>query len=251
LSNILTFEGNNPDSAQSPPTYLTLRTRKLTTGAQLAAEIQYSEYNVSHASIRLAGRVRGDSGAVAGISTHHNDTAKSDVEILTRDRANQVHFSNQPTASTQTGSAIPDSSFNVSLSNRFVTSAWNIYRLDWTPTRSAWYVNGAQAADTQVNVPEVESAVVINMWSNGGPLSGEMRAGGEALFDIRWIELLFNTTGSVTSRDTPGNLCSVEASPGSPVTVKSGSSHRISGRSGKITTCWLFLVMFTFWLGSV
>jgi hypothetical protein len=35
----------------------------------------------------------------------------------------------------------------------------------------------------------------LNIWSNGGMWSGNMTTGGQAEFQIQWIEMTFNTSG--------------------------------------------------------
>ena len=102
--------------------------------------------------------------------------------------------------------------------------------MDWVPGKSAWYMNGAQSADTEVNVPDAESMIILSLWSNGGTFSGRMGTGQEAWFDIQWVELLFNTSAS-TSTDPDGTVCSVESSPGSPVPNASrGLQDLVAGR---------------------
>lgn len=197
-------------------TYLTLQTTRLSNGTQLAAELDFAEHNATFASMRMLARVRGASGAVAGFFTYHNDTAESDIEIPTGDASNQLHCSNQPTTNPDTNVPIQGSTFNVSLQAQQPTSAWNNYRMDWTSGRSVWYVNGKQSADTEVNVPDTESRIILNLWSNGGNFSGRMGAGEEAWFDIQWVELVFNTTASPSLQEK-GTACSVEKTPGSPV----------------------------------
>ncbi|KAF1830396.1 concanavalin A-like lectin/glucanase [Decorospora gaudefroyi] len=204
------------EPSQEDSTCLSLHTTRLPNGTQLASELQFTEYNVTYASIRMSARIHGVSGAIAGFFTYRNDTAESDIELPTGGAANSVHFSNQPTTNPSTDAPIQGSTFNVSLSADQPTSTWNNYRLDWVKGRSAWYVNGVQSADTEVNVPDAESMIILNLWSNGGNFSGRMDTGGEAWFDIQWVELLFNATaGSEVQYDE--TACSVESSLGSPV----------------------------------
>ncbi|CAN9456787.1 unnamed protein product [Alternaria alternata] len=184
-------------------------------GSQLAAELDFAEYNVTFASIRMSARIHGASGAIAGFFTYHDDTSESDIEIPTGGSADEAHYSNQPTTDPDTGVPIDGATFNVSMEAHQPTSAWNNYRLDWVNGRSAWYMNGAQSADTEVNVPEKESMIILSLWSNGGTFSGRMDIGQDAWFDVQWVELLFNTSGSA-STDTSGTVCSVESSLGSP-----------------------------------
>jgi beta-glucanase (GH16 family) len=164
----------------------------------------------------MSARIHGASGAIAAFFTYHNDTAESDIEIPTGGTSNELHCSNQPTTDPDTDVPIQGSTYNVSMADHLPTSAWNNYRLDWVPERSAWYVNGAQSADTKVNVPNAESMIILNLWSNGGNFSGRMDEGEEAWFDIQWVELLFNTTGS-SNTQSKGTVCEVESALGSPV----------------------------------
>lgn len=199
-------------------TFLSLHTMRLPNGTQLASELDFTEYNVTYASMRMSARIHGASGAVAGFFTYHDDINESDIEIPTGGTANELHCSNQPTTDPDTAVPIQDATFNVSMDSHQPTSTWNNYRLDWVPGTSAWYINGVQSAETKVNVPDVESMIILNLWSNGGNFSGRMDTGNEAWFDIQWVELLFNTSTSTSTISEDGEtVCSVESSPGSPV----------------------------------
>ncbi|EUC41592.1 glycoside hydrolase family 16 protein [Bipolaris oryzae ATCC 44560] len=214
----------NNDGSKESSTYLTLHTTRLHNGTQLASELDFIEHNATYASIRMSARIRGASGAIAGFFTYHNDTAESDIEIPTGGTSNEIHYSNQPTTDPDTAAPIQDATFNVSTKDSQPTSIWNNYRLDWIRGRSAWYVNGKQTAETRVNVPDAESTIILNLWSNGGNFSGRMDIGNEAWFDIQWVELLFNTTTTTVDK-TSRTVCSVESSLGSPVPSVSYSIH--------------------------
>lgn len=216
--------GKNYDGSKESSTYLTLHTIRLRNGTQLASELDFIEHNATYASIRMSARIRGASGAVAGFFTYHNDTAESDIEIPTGGTGNEIHYSNQPTTDPDTAVPVEDATFNVSMKDHQPASVWNNYRLDWIRGSSAWYVNGKQTAETSVNVPDAESKIILNLWSNGGNFSGRMNTGNEAWFDIQWVELLFNTT-TTTAAKSSGTVCSVESSPGSPVPSTSYSIH--------------------------
>ncbi|KAF2785937.1 glycoside hydrolase family 16 protein [Melanomma pulvis-pyrius CBS 109.77] len=207
------FIRNNTQASQDFSTYISLYTTRLPNGTQQTAALDYAEYNVTHASIRILARVRGASGAVAGFFTYHNDTTESDIEMLTRDPSTQVRYSNQPTEDPQTNEPISGSTFNVSLASQRSTSDWNVHRLDWVQGRSVWYVNDAQAASSEVNVPDTASRITLNLWSNGGNFSGEMGIGDEAWFDVQWIALFFNVTSSPDPQGG-GTVCSAEFTPG-------------------------------------
>lgn len=196
----------------------------------------YDPSSVQYASIRLLARVRGNAGAVAGIFTYYNDTVESDIEILTQDPTSSVEYSNQPTLDAG-GDVIPGSNFNTSMAmamagddgekSRTTTqhqqwTDWNVYRLDWLPGRSAWYVNGEMAASTKVNVPAADQSmmVVVNMWSDGGAWSGNMSVGDEAELQVQWIEMVFNMPDADDTSSPPrgkGVVCSVDKVVGTPV----------------------------------
>ncbi|RDL32596.1 uncharacterized protein BP5553_09052 [Venustampulla echinocandica] len=229
------------DSLKEPTTYLTLSATRHS--SQLAAEIDFAQKSILYASIRASVRVNGASGAVAGIFTYHNDTSESDIEILTRDPGNNVHYSNQPT--TDSANKInPGSSYNVSMKAGRQWSAWTTHRLDWVPGHSAWYVDGEMAASTNINVPDAPSAIILNMWSNGGQWAGRMPNGTEARLDVMWIEMAFNTS---TQRDSPSGSteirCSVDKAVGRP-TVSAGIA---SGRNG-LEFCLLLPLILATWL---
>lgn len=209
----------------------------------------YDPSSVKYASIRLLARVLGNAGAVAGIFTYYNDTVESDIEILTQDSTSSVEYSNQPTLDAG-GDVIPGSNFNTSMEAGGGKSTqwtdWNVYRLDWLPGRTAWYVNGEMAASTRVNVPADESAVVVNMWSDGGLWSGNMSVGNEAEFQIQWIEMVFNmpdADADASSRRGKGVVCSVDEMVGTPVRAEGVANGRAGGLS-----MLLFLIFFAAWL---
>lgn len=203
----------------------------------------YDPSSVQYASIRLLARIRGNAGAVAGMFTYYNDTVESDIEILTQDSATRVEYSNQPTVDGK-GDVIPGSNFNTSIAGGSTQwTDWNVYRLDWLPGRSAWYVNGQMAASTKVNVPEDESMVIVNMWSDGGFWSGNMSVGAEAELQIQWIEMVFNMPDAdASSRRGKGVVCSVDQVVGTPVRAEGVANGGAGGLS-----MLLLLMLFAAW----
>jgi len=224
---LIPLPANNSQPQKDAPTYLTFHTTRLSNGTQLAAELDFTEHNVTYASIRMLARVHGSSGAVAGFFTYHNDTAESDIEIRTRDPPTQIHYSNQPTTDPDTDVLIADASFNSSLRD---AGAWNVHRLDWTPGKTAWFINGAKKAESEVNVPSAESMVILSLWSNGGEFSGSMEEGGEAWMDVQWVELVYNSTGAGGGVNAGrAVVCTVEKGPGNPVESAAARWRRGSG----------------------
>lgn len=205
----------------------------------------YDPSSVQYASIRLLARVRGDPGAVAGIFTYYNDTVESDIEILTQDPATSVEYSNQPTVDAD-GDVISGSNFNTSMAGESTQwTDWNVYRLDWLPGRSAWYVNGQLAASTRVHVPGDESMVIVNMWSDGGSWSGSMSVGAEAELQVQWIEMVFNMPNAdASSRRGKGLVCSVDEVVGTPVRAEGVAN----GCAGRLPLLLLLSMLFAPWL---
>ncbi|KAH7414164.1 concanavalin A-like lectin/glucanase domain-containing protein [Phaeosphaeria sp. MPI-PUGE-AT-0046c] len=174
--------------------FLTLRTSRLD-DHQTAGEIENQQKNLFYVSMRMYGRVVGDPGAVAGFFTFFNDENESDVEILTRDPKNQTRYTNQPSVG-KDGNEIAEAS--VGPTNLAPWNEWQTHRIDWIPDESFWYLNGKQVAANTYSVPRKPSYLVLNMWGDGGEWSGNMSVGDHAEFQIRWIEMAFNTSGPYT-----------------------------------------------------
>jgi beta-glucanase (GH16 family) len=191
---------------------LTLNTSLLSNNTQLGGEIFWRPADVDAVSMRVSARITGDTGAVAGIFTYHNDTQESDIEILTRDGDSSVHLTNQPTLDAN-DQPVADSTFNRSMPWFKTVDEFSVYRLDWFPNLgvSAWYVDGALLKSSEVNVPFEASTIMIDMWSNGGSWSGDMPVWGEAQIEIQWIELAFNaSTLEPLGKPKNGVVCQID-----------------------------------------
>ncbi|KAA8914609.1 concanavalin A-like lectin/glucanase domain-containing protein [Sphaerosporella brunnea] len=188
-------------------TRLVLKTRRFE-GFQISAEVENLQKNLLHASTRIRARVLGDSGAVAGLFYYRNDNNESDIEILTRDEASAIWYSNQPVLDSA-GNQIPNASTRADLitnnltdgtqltskrSPEFSWSDWHTHRIDWTAGKSSWFVDGNHVLDKTYGVPTATAYLVLNMWSDGGVWSGVMDVGKEARLEIEWIEMAFNTS---------------------------------------------------------
>lgn len=180
---------------------------------QTAAEIDFTAANITHGSLRMMARVVGDAGAVAAIFTYHNDTSESDTEILTKDVASRVRYSNQPTTDSN-GSAIAGSTINATLTGGGDYGVFNTYRMDWLDGESVWYVNGEETARSKINVPSAESMAILNMWSNAGLFSGSMKVNGSAFMQVRWVEMAFNASKKAAGG---GSICALDKVLGTPV----------------------------------
>jgi beta-glucanase (GH16 family) len=185
------------DSRLNYTSYLSLSTNRVDDKTQDSAEITFKEFNASYASVRVHGRVRGAPGAIAGIFTYLNDTQESDIEMMTRAPAQYIQYSNQPASLGEPSwEAIPGATVNVSLPHMKQYTDWHVHRLDWTPGRSIYFLDGEQINTTtlHVPVPDPPSGLYIDMWSANSTWSGSMEIGKNATFDILWIELFFNTS---------------------------------------------------------
>jgi hypothetical protein len=189
------------DASNTSATHLTFRTHR-NDDFQSTAEMESLQRNLMHASIRLRARVYGASGAVAGMFTYLNDSQESDIEILTRDPANRIRYTNQPNVGPN-GYDIAAAGTDATLPDNILWTDWTTHRLDWTPTISVWYANDVFVCSKTYGVPKNPSYLTINMWSNGGNWSYNMTVGHAAYLEIQWIEMVFNTSGPVTGLPDP------------------------------------------------
>ncbi|KAF2430512.1 concanavalin A-like lectin/glucanase [Tothia fuscella] len=177
-------------------THLTLRTTRLPT-FQSTSELENQQKNLLHATLRFRARVRGASGAVAGLFTFYDDNNESDIEILTRDPPTTYRYTNQP--ATKKGDDVPSAS--KSPENLPAWDEWHTHRIDWLPRMSRWYIDDKFIVQNSYGVPRKPSGLILNMWSDGGVWSGDMKVGESAEMQIQWVQVVFNTSGK---RDGPG-----------------------------------------------
>jgi hypothetical protein len=207
--------------------------------------VYFSEALVDSLSLRVKARITGASGAVAGFFTYFNDTQESDIEVLTRDEDNRVHYSNQPTENTTTMTTVPGTTHNKTRSGSY--QDWTVYRLDWLRDQglSAWYIDDKLEKTSRVNVPVTPSTVYINMWSSGASFSGRMDYGTNATLEIQWIQMAFNAS-SVAVKNVPRNgiVCAVEDGTADP----SSAGARLATVFG-VQACLLVItvVIVIFW----
>jgi len=187
--------GNVYVGQQGNGTYLSLRTTRLD-DHQTAAEMENQQKNMMHVSMRMSGRVKGDSGAVAGFFTFFDDTNESDIEILTSDPKDKIRYTNQPAVDKKTGNEVAAASVGPTGLPHW--DEWQVHRIDWLPKHSYWYLDNKQVAANTYSVPRKPSFMMLNMWSDGGEWSGNMSVGGQAEFQVQWIEMAFNTSGPYT-----------------------------------------------------
>ncbi|KAJ5803128.1 uncharacterized protein N7503_005578 [Penicillium pulvis] len=145
------------------------------------------------------------SGACIGIFTYHAKNCESDIEILTSDPTYRVRYANQPDYDPLTDRMIPGAATVANISVPWTT--WSTHRLDWHADRSRWYVNGELEDVKSYRVPNLQSRLVINLWSDGGFWTGDMRVGDKVFLGIEYIELAYNRSsdGNGLSKIPPEN----------------------------------------------
>ncbi|KAJ5587167.1 Endo-1-3(4)-beta-glucanase [Penicillium hispanicum] len=145
---------------------------------------------LGNASGRVVDQGRPPPGACMGIFTYHSKDCESDIEILTSDPTYRVRYANQPDYDASTDKMIPGASTVADLPVDW--TSWSTQRLDWHPHRSRWYVNNELQDSKSYGVPRLQSRLVINLWSDGGNWTGDMRTGDTIYTAIEYIELAYN-----------------------------------------------------------
>ncbi|KAB8234429.1 glycoside hydrolase family 16 protein [Aspergillus alliaceus] len=144
-------------------------------------------------------------GACVGLFTYQSKTCESDIEILTADPPNVIHYSNQPDYDPVSDTAIPGAGSIVNLSVPW--TGWVTHRLDWFPGLSRWYADQGLQVVKGYGVPGMASTVVLNLWSDGGDWTGDLRVGESVFLGVEWIEMAFNVSSSAvggSGRDDGG-----------------------------------------------
>lgn len=190
-------------------THMTMRSSRLPK-FQTAAEFE-SMKMVDHASLRMYAKTAGSSGVCTSIFTyrgaeHLKDVQEADIEMLSRESSQFIHYTNQPSY-LEDGSTVDGASENVTLPNSMRWTDWTTHRLDWTPGRTTYLANGVQTHTQTFQAPRDPSTILLNTWSDGGEWTGTMPQGGEAYQRVQWIEMLYNVVPKCNK------VCSIDKSP--------------------------------------
>ncbi|KAI1766360.1 glycoside hydrolase family 16 protein [Hypoxylon sp. FL1150] len=214
-ANNVYFEKNQDKDANSM-TYLTMRTARLA-DFQTSCEFESIIQNYQFLSVRMYARTLGPPGAVTAMFTYRipddaDDLAavqESDLEIRTLDPPDSVQYTNQPSY-TSMGLDVQDATRNVTIPDGRDWTNWAVYRMDWTPGKTTWYIDGDEAASISFQAPRDPSMLIFNSWSDGGSWTGKMSVGSEASLQIQWIELVYNTSGTSDKKsDTRRHLVAI------------------------------------------
>ena len=190
----------NADGGDSPQTWLTLRTQRLK-DFQSAAEIESLSQGFQFLSVRMLARTIGAKGAITALFTYRRSdqlatVQEADLEVRTMDPDNLIHYTNQPSY-TEDGQTLDGATENATLADGLKWSDWAVHRLDWTPTRNTWFVNGKQIAQISFQTPRDSSKIILNAWSDGGKWAGNMSVNSAAYLQIQWFEVVYNSTEAV------------------------------------------------------
>ena len=220
------------DSGDDNSTHLTLRTSRNSDFQSVAAlkttnDVLYASLRVRAKFIPSNDSTEIETGAVFGWFTYKSDTQESDIEILTVEDPNQVHFTNQPSSAESDGARKV-----ATLPNGLTRNEWVDYRLDWFPNQSLWYINNVLQFESSDSVPKVGSALNLNLWSNGGTFSKTMSVGSEVQVAVQWMEVAYNlsdtTTASQTNKSKKAVTCMVDgvSVQGQPEVAKKNSAAK-------------------------
>ncbi|KAJ5101977.1 hypothetical protein NUU61_004199 [Penicillium alfredii] len=159
---------------------------------------QHGRPVLNNGSVPVNNTNRPPTGACAGIFTYHSFNCESDIEILTSDPSNRVHYANQPDYDPAKDDMIPGASTVVDMPVAW--TSWATHRLDWLSDQSRWYVDNKLQESKSYRVPNRQSMVVINLWSDGGVWTGDMKLGDSIYMGIEYIELAYNLTTDRSNR---------------------------------------------------
>ncbi|KAJ9152191.1 Concanavalin A-like lectin/glucanase [Coniochaeta hoffmannii] len=241
----------NGDPSPSSETYLTLRTQRMG-DFQTAAELESNSTGYHFLSVRMLARTTGSAGAVTALFTYRKADPSSssaggedrvqeaDLEVITRDPRDLVHYTNQPSVSATSGDVVPDATRNVTLPGGLEWSDWAVHRLDWTPSQSTWYVDGVQTANISFQVPRDPAQLILNSWSDGGQWTGNMSVGDAAFLQIQWLDMVYNSTdeGGVTKQKKKGLLLKGRADAGVGEGCKAVCSVDETSKTGTPVILW-------------
>ncbi|KAF6821010.1 xylanase 3 [Colletotrichum sojae] len=208
-SNNNVYIEKNTDENAASDTFLSFRTARLK-NFQTSAEMETHSSGFHFVSVRMLSRTLGDPGACTALFTYREadkyaDVQEADIEVLTKDPDNKIQYTNQPSFD-GSGNTIDQSTQNGTMPKGTSWREWAVHRLDWDAKQSTWLVDGHKVSDIQFQVPRDPSRVMVNSWSDGGSWSGVMEVGGSAVLQIQWIEMVFNTTDSVTTTDSKRDI---------------------------------------------
>ncbi|ODQ52789.1 concanavalin A-like lectin/glucanase, partial [Saitoella complicata NRRL Y-17804] len=135
-------------------------------GAVQVGEVDTARTDILYGSFRSTFSVEATPGVCAGFFYYKSDTQETDIEVLTSESTNQIHYSNQPAYDASTDNSVPGATYTEAVSGGWTSSIQ--HRFDWQPSVTTFYQNGNAIRQMTVNVPSTPGAVIMNVWSDGG-----------------------------------------------------------------------------------
>ncbi|OLN88137.1 hypothetical protein CCHL11_00152 [Colletotrichum chlorophyti] len=164
-----------------------------TTKPYRSAEVITTANNIKYASVRTVAIFSEPAGVCNGAFFYYNDTQETDIEWL----SDAASLSNQGTRKLWLTNQDADrngvKTYLATTPPSNPTSEEHEYRLDWTPGRVRWFVDGVQVFSTTSDVPSTAGPWVFNNWSNGDNGWSVGPPATEANFKIKDIIIYYNT----------------------------------------------------------
>ena len=162
-------------------------------GTQKSADM-YSKPSMLHGSFRMHAQITGAAGRVAGFFTYLDAYNEQDIEILTNEAPNQIHYT------THDNGGVAGGDGNPTLNTTIGSSSWKeytTYRFDWTSATASFYTNNdPQAKTLNTAIPTKPCTLNLNMWSSGDQWGGAMAPGQSATMNVQWIEAVYDAANA-------------------------------------------------------
>ncbi|CAN8096084.1 unnamed protein product [Discula destructiva] len=161
-----------------------------------SAEVSTTVSNILYASVRTVAILSEPAGVCNGQFFYYDDNQESDIEWLSDPNS----LSNQGTRklwfTNQDADLDGVNTDNAVTPPTDPTTSEHEYRLDWTPGRVTWYIDGAEAWTTTSDVPDTPGSWLFNNWSNGDKGWSAGPPATQADFKIKDIYIYYNTATS-------------------------------------------------------
>ena len=162
-----------------------------------SAEVFTGDKNILYGSVRTKAIFSTVPGTVQSSFFYKTDNQEADIEFLSapESKANagdgaSIHYTNQAInggGSTTSHGPAPAN----------VGTAVHEYRLDWTKSYTAFYLDGVLQKKYTVNVPNVAGTWLWNNWANGDIQWSAGPPARDSVMKIQSVEMFYNTTGAV------------------------------------------------------
>ncbi|KAI9791309.1 MAG: hypothetical protein M1816_004090 [Peltula sp. TS41687] len=165
------------------------------------AEVATTFSNILYASVRTTAILSNPAGTCNGMFFYKSDTQEMDIEFLSdansfsnpRDGTRPMSYTNQDVNGNRA-----DNTHATAPSPSDATSAAHEYRIDWTPGKTLYYLDGVLQKTFTTDVPTIAGSWLWNNWasnSNGDPgFTGSSPPSTDSIFKISKIVMYYNTT---------------------------------------------------------